>query len=284
MAKGKITRKQLKEDEVRTFGMKLYSFICENIRLCLIVLAALVVVFISVKAYNYRQDVVLRKSSQLLTWTINIFENGLMETDQTKREAALNQAISYAEQLVDDFPKSKAARQAQYLQGNAYYFMNDFDRAISSFQQYIQTAQTNEDRAKGYVALGYSFEDRFFYNEQDQSILRQAEKAYDQAIEFGKETYIEYQALLCKARLLELRYKNSEAMEIYEKIIADREQLELKMAKTSSVQGSGTDEPTKRPQRSQEEMLSQQIKMLMDLFSFAKTAELNLDRLKGEKI
>ncbi len=263
--------------------MKLYSFICENIRLCLIVLAALVVVYISVKAYNYRQDVVLRKSNQLLTWTINIFENGLMETDQTKRETALNQAISYAEQLVDDFPKSKATRQAQYLQGNAYYFMNDFDRAISSFQQYIETAQTNEDRAKGYVALGYSFEDRFFYNEQDQSILRQAEKAYDQAIEFGKGTYIEYQALLCKARLLELRYKNAEAMEIYEKIIADREQLELKMAKTSSVQGSGTDEPTKRPQRSQAEMLSQQIKMLMDLFSFAKTAELNLDRLKGEK-
>ncbi len=283
MAKGKITRKQLKEDEVRTFGMKLYSFIRENTRLCLIVLAALVVVYISVKAYNYRQDVALRKSNQLLTWTINIFENGLMETDQTKREAVLNQAISYAEQLVDDFPTSKAARQAQYLQGNAYYFMNDFDRAISSFQHYIQTAQTNEDRAKGYVALGYSFEDRFFYNEQDQSILRQAEKAYDQAIEFGKETYIEYQALLCKARLLELRYKNAEAMEIYEKIIADREQLELKMAKTSSVQGSGTDEPTKRPQRSQAEMLSQQIKMLMDLFSFAKTAELNLDRLKGEK-
>ncbi len=264
--------------------MKLYTFIRENIRLCLIILAALVVVIISVKIYSYRQDMVLRESNQLFTWAINIFENGLMETDQTKREAELRQAIGYAEQLVDEFPKSKAARQARYLQGNAYYFMSDFDRAISSFQHYIDTAQTNEDRAKGYVALGYSFEDRFFYNEQDQSILRQAEKAYDQAIELGKETYIEYQALLCKARLLELRYKNTEAMEIYEKIIADREQLKLKMAKTSSVQDSGTDEPTQWSQKSQAEMLSQQIKMLMDLFSFAKTAELNLDRLKGEKI
>lgn len=284
MAKGKITRKQLKEDEFRTFGMKLYSFVRENSRLCLIILAALVVVFIAREMYKYRQNRVLRESNDLLTWVINTFESGLTQTDQTKREAALKQTISSAEQLLEYYPKSKAARQARYFQGNAYYFMDDFDRAISSFQDYIQTAQTDEDRAKGYVALGYTFEDKFFNNEQDQSILLQAEKAYEQAIEFGKGTYIEYQALLCKARLLELRYKNEEAMEIYKKIIADREKLKLKIAKASSDQNSGTAGSKKQQQRSQAQMLSQQIKMLMNLFSFANTAELNLDRLQGEKI
>jgi tetratricopeptide (TPR) repeat protein len=284
MAKGKITRKELKEDEFRTFGMKVYTFVHDNSRLCFIVVIALVIAFISHRVYKDYQARALGRSNEIFTGAMSMFEAGMFETDQTRREAALKQAIIYAEQIIEEFPKSKAARQARYLEGNAYYFMNDFDRAISAFQYYINTAKDNQDRAKGFVALGYAFENKFFYNEQDQSILHEAEKAYDQAIDLGKGTYIQYQAMLCKARLLELRYKNDEAMEIYKKIIADRKKLEEKIAEASTDQGSQTNRATRRSQKTQAEMLSEQMKMLESLFSFEKTAELNLDRLKGEKL
>jgi tetratricopeptide (TPR) repeat protein len=270
MAKIKITKKQLKQDEVSTFGTKLYVYVTENWRTVIVVIAATMIVLIAIRIYSNRKIAVLEQSNELLTNVTGIFNAALAEPDAKKQEEYFKQALTWCDRLTQGFAGTDAARQAQYMKGNIYYFMNDFDRAITEFRRYSDSAKTDSDRARGYVALGYAFENKFFYQGTDQALLQEASKAYDLAAETGKGTYLEYQALLAKARLLELTFKDDEAAAIYEKIIKDRTSEEPAVA-------AG-------PKQDRRDLIYDNIKAAMNLFTYAKTAELSLERLKGEKM
>jgi tetratricopeptide (TPR) repeat protein len=270
MAKIKITKKQLKQDEVTNFGTKLYLYVRDHNREVIIALVVALVVLVGLRIYASRKAAALEESNNFLTNITGVFHMALAESDAKKREEYFKQVLTYCDRLIQGYGGTRAARQASFMKGNVYYFLNDFDRAITEFRRYIDSAQTNEDRARGYNALGYAFENKFFYQGTDQTLLQEATKAYDLAAEAGKGTYLEYQALLAKARLLELKFKDEEAMAIYEKVMKDR---------------APEERPVKASKKTERlDLLYQQIKDAMDLFSFAKTAELNLDRLKGEKL
>ncbi|MCX7766624.1 MAG: tetratricopeptide repeat protein [Candidatus Sumerlaeia bacterium] len=281
MGKIKITKKDLKEDEVKSLGVKLAQAIRDNSTYVIIGVAIIVAGLIAVKLYQYRQNIVLRESNKLLTIAMNIYERGLMQEDDPKRrEDYLREAIRSADQILRDFAGAKVARFALYLKGNAYYMLNEFDQAITVFQQYVETAKDNLDQAKGYIALGYCFENKFFYQQTDQGMLQQAMRAYEKAIELGKDTYLAYEGMFCKARLLELAGKKEQALAIYEQILKDREFVIKDFEQRSA-------EIAKVAQRNKETSLEQQIiQQIYDglrVFTFYKTAEMEITRLRGEK-
>lgn len=282
MGKIKITKRDLKEDEVKTFGMKVIAYVKENYTILIIALGIVVVGLIGFKLYQYRQQIILRESNKLFTYAINLYETGLMrENDPKRREDYLRESIRYCEQLVRDFPGARLVPVALYLEGNAYYMLNDFDQAITIFQRYVETVKDDVEKAKGYVALGYSFENKFFYQRTDQSILQQAMRSYERAIETGKDSYVAYEAMLCKARLLELMGKNDEAAALYEKVMNDRKFVidELKQ------QMAMHDKTGKRQKElTMEQQILQGINDALSIFTFYKTAELNLTRLRGQSI
>ncbi|MCD6386282.1 tetratricopeptide repeat protein [Candidatus Sumerlaeota bacterium] len=280
MGKIKITKRDLKEDEVKTFGVKLLTYAKENYTILIIALGIVVVGLIGFKLYQYRQQIVLRESNRLFTFAINLYEQGLMrESDPKRREDYLRESIRYCEQLLRDFPNARLAPIALYLEGNAYYMLNDFDQAITIFQRYVESTTDELEKAKGYVALGYSFENKFFYQRTDQSILRQAMRSYERAIEMGKDSYIAYEAMLCKARLLELMGKNDDAIALYEKVMNDRKFVIDELKQQMAMQ-----DKTKRGQKelTMEQQILKGINDALSIFTFYKTAELDLTRLRGQ--
>ncbi len=276
MGKIKITKKELKEDEVKTFLVRASTYLKENYTIVIIAIAVIVVAFIGFNLYRYRQNLVLEESNKLFTFAINLYERGLMtEEEAQRREEYLREAIRNCEQILRDYPNADIAPIALYLQGNAYYLLNDFDQSITIFQQYIETTPNNIEKAKGYAALGYAFENKFFYERTDQSILDQAMRAYERAIDLGGDSYIAYEAMLSKARLLELMDQKEKAVEIYEKVMADRKHVvEDFQKRVANLKEKGMD-------KTLEEEIVYQINNALQLFTFYKSAELELVRLEG---
>lgn len=277
MGKIKITKQDLKQDEVKTFGMHLVQYVRENYTLIIIVLALVLVGFIGLRLYKYRQSIVLSESNKLFTIALNLYEQGLMvEEDKQRREDFLNESIKTAEQVLRDYPNAKIARHATYLEGNAYFDLDDFDQAITMFQQYTETATDDLDAARGHIALGYCFENKFFFERTDTSIIQQAARSYEEALNLGKESYLAYEAMFCKARLLELQNRKDEAIVLYEKIMNDREFVFKDFEKR--VASISEDASTI------EQQVIQRMNSALQIFTFYKSAELELTRLRGQKI
>jgi tetratricopeptide (TPR) repeat protein len=282
MAKIKITKQDLKQDEVKSFGMKVGHYFQENYTFIIIILAVVVVGMIGLKLYQYRRAIVLRESNGLFMRVLNQYERGVMTADdQARRREFLEGSITTAEQLLRDFPSAKIARPTLYLEGNAYYLLNDYDQAITIFQQYVESARDNMDQAKGNIALGNCFENKFFYEQTDQGVLEQAMRAYERAINQAGESYLKYEAMLNKARLVELKGEKEEALAIYEDVMEAREfvvdDFNQRMAEIEELEQAKRDVPF-------EKQILKQVNEALTIFTFYKTAELEISRLKGQNI
>ena len=111
MAKIKITKQDLKEDEVKNIGMNAVHYVQENYTFIVIILAIVVVGLIGMRLYHYRQNIVLKESNTLFIKALNEYERGLMTTDDMeRRKEFLESCITSCEQLLRDFPGAKIAR------------------------------------------------------------------------------------------------------------------------------------------------------------------------------
>ncbi len=278
MGKIKITKKDLKEDEVQHFGMNVVTYIKENYTILVIILALIVVGFIGVRLYKYRQSIVMQESNKLFTVAINYYERAVMaEQEPQRRQDYLNECIKTCEQILRDYPGAKVSRVALFFEANAYYLLNDFDQAITLYQQYVESATNDLDEARGHISLGYCFENKFFYERTDQNILDQARREYERAIDLAGDSYLAYEGMLCKARLLELAGKKQEAIALYEKVMDDREFV----MKDFEQRVAALEE---RPQEelSIEQRIVKQVNSALKIFTFYRSAEMELTRLRGE--
>ncbi|MFH0792501.1 MAG: tetratricopeptide repeat protein [bacterium] len=280
MGKVKITRKDLKTDEVRTFGHELGDNLRQNARWYIAGAIAVVLVYSGIKMYQaYRVSNLEAANSEYAQVNAVFFEQALRMTDVKQRRDLLEQAATQFNDIATRYPNLYVGRQAAFQRANAFYFRNDFDQAISEFLSFINRAETDQEKAKGWLSLGYTYENKFFLSNQnkqqlselDKSLLRQSQEAYSKAEELGQGSYITYEAMLSRARLFELQFQDQEALAIYDKIIEERGKLRDQMSFETAGSAPKETDPVAR-----------QIKNIMALFSYVKTAEINRDRLKRE--
>jgi len=275
MAHIKISRKNLKEDGLRTFGTEAYDHIRTNQKKILIVLAALCVVLLGWKIYKIQKQSVLREANLLFSQAVNSFQNALYSESSEDQNNNLNMCMENAKRIASDYGSSPIANEAFYLQASAQFFKatspEDYDQAIRLFNEYIERVRSDNEKALGYISLGYSYENKYFLTD-DLQILPLAIKAYESGIDYGKDAASGAEAKLCKARLLELQYKDDQAKILYESV------KEQRKAKPLVSQAKEVD--FKDPQLN---FMYTQLNTMKNLFTFSQNAQFGLERIEGQK-
>lgn len=275
MTHSKISKKDLKEDELRSFGTSAYDYIQKHQKPIMIILAAICVVLIGYKIYSIQKRSELRETNLLFSEASNSFQMGLMAEKPEDRISNLNRCIENCKRIISDYGSSDIANYASYLQASAGFFKSssaaDYDEAIRMFNQYIEQVNAGKEKAMGYVGLGYCYENKYFLS-QDAQILDLAVKAYENAIELGKDQAVGAEAKLCKGRLLELQFKDDQAALLYQSVKDGR--------KYSPLVPSPAEEKFGDPQLT---MMFTQLNTMKDLFTFSQSAQFALERLEGQK-
>jgi len=276
MAHIKITRKAIREDEIRTFGMSVYDYISKNQKQILIVVVVFVVLFIGWKLYSIQKQNVMKETNLLFSQAASYFQMSLM-SEKPEQKAQLTQlCIDNCDRILNDYRSSPLAINTLYLKGSALFFKantaKDLDEPIALFNEYIMRSTTANDKAVGYVALGYAYENKYFLTE-DRHLLNSAMSAYGKAIELGKDSAVGADAKLCKARLLELQYKDDQAIALLNQVKQERK------SQVSEVQPGKTSD-YREPQM---EFMSQRLKSMQNFYTFYQAAQFAIDRLEGQK-
>jgi hypothetical protein len=276
MSRVKITKKDLKEDELRHFGHEVYDYVKKHQTKIMIIVAVVVIAFVGNKIYKVQHATTLRKANNIFSIATKSFQMGIMAETVEARNEKMNSCIGSCKRLQTEFGSTPLASHALYYQASAAFFKSskseDLDEPISLFNKYIQKAAGNNEKAVGYVGLGYSYENKYFLSD-DKQFLDQAIKAYEGAISNGKGKAAGSEAQLCKGRLLELQFKDDQAAILYEKVKKERKIKDLMKDLAPVIQYS---DPQAR-------YLSMQINNIKQLFSYSKTAQFSLERVEGQK-
>lgn len=236
MAKIKISKEELQHDEIMETSEKTIRWIKENLTAILVGIAVFVVAYSAVTFYKANRHSSLIAANDALAAVMDKYETAIFEHPwaSPERSTQLATVAAEAEAVQKDFAGTPIARQALFLQANAYYQAGDeigaaltsgeaenTQRAIELFTRYASEAKTPFDRAKGNLSLGYANENAFFLTNKDVS-YQNAVAAYDSVIEEGEAGFLRYEAMLAKGRLLEFQGQTAKARELYERIMKER--------------------------------------------------------------
>lgn len=271
----KISRKNLKEDEIRTFGMNIYDYIGKNQKQLLIVAGVFVILFIGWKLYSIQKQNVMKETNLLFSQAASYFQMTLMAEKPEQKEQLTQLCLDNCNRILNDYRSSPLAINTLYLKGSVLFFKaataKDLDEPVTLFNEFITRSTTVNDKAMGYVALGYAYENKYFLSE-DRQLLNSAMSAYEKAIELGKDSAVGAEAKLCKARLLELQYKDDQAIALLNQVKQERK------PQASGIAGKASD--YRDPQL---EFMSQQLKNMQNFLTFSQAAQFAIDRLEGQK-
>lgn len=269
----RITRKTLKEDEVRSLWFRALAWANENRKPLLMATAAVVVAILFVVGWRQRATARAASANIILSRARNEVEIALFAQSEDERQARFESAKEKLQMVLDAYGRTKLAPYAVYLLGNIAFFQNNYDDAERYFQEYIELVDDPVEKADGYIALGYTYENKFFWTPQeaeDRVWLERAEKSYLQAEDLTSGTMQHYMAMHCRARLYDLEMDQQEkAKELYARVAEERK-IEPR-------------EPPGAPNRTPQEMMLRQLMQAKHLFTLAETARLRLEQLEASE-
>lgn len=203
----KLSKKELKSpDAFQTTFEKMGDYVSENKARVMAVgtaLACAVVIAVGIYFYwNYY-------SSSALKLYAKVQEN-IMKSGDNKETA--NENIKIFKELIEKYPHSWSGRMAYYHLGNIYYNGGEIDKAINSYEKFVDKAGSDKTGVKflALTSLGYSYEVKNDY--------KQALKYFEQA----QSTYnigFEMIGLRNIARTYEELNNKQKALEFYKKAL-----------------------------------------------------------------
>ncbi len=222
----KLTREDLERDEVAESLQEMAATLRENrMKILVVCLGAILIAAVGWGYKSYRDKIKIEASAVFYQANVVFSEIPSMK-DEQERTKQLESTISSLQGLIEKYPDSVSAREAIFLQGNCYYTMDKLDKARETFQKYIEKAKTNDDRAKGEIALGYALENQIYLSGNQVEMkpkIEEAKAEYKKAEEQAvPKSFQYYEALMCQARLLELTAHDAEALEIYKRVMKER--------------------------------------------------------------
>ena len=275
----KLTQAELEQDEVALTIQELIDSLKANrVKLLTIAAAAALMIMIGVGYKSYRERVRI-ESSEILNKANGLFLEIPRMGDEEERKKKLQETIGALQTLIDRYKDSPAAREALYLEGNCYFYMDESGKAKELYQSFINQAGTDEERARGEIALGYAIENEIYLTKEkadQQPHVEEAKKHFQSALEIAPpKSYLYYFALMSQARILELTSHDQEALDIYSRVVAER---------PSPVLAAEGFDPNKRPDFSGGlmEFAKQQVTQQLSQLSLFTTAMLRKDRLEAQ--
>lgn len=181
------------------------------------------------------QEAAIRLNAAATLYNRVVLDRGISREDA---ERSLRDAITYCDDVRDQYPGTPAAHLALYVKGSCHFerlyhyvgtgeqerSLEYLDQAIAAFREYGEEATGNHDRAKGLIAEASCYENRAFIT-NDSELMRTAITRLDEAARLGQGSYLEAQALISRARCLEGLGQRDEARLTYEQVIRQRASL-----------------------------------------------------------
>jgi tetratricopeptide (TPR) repeat protein len=222
MAAKKIRRQDLKKDEVAETVEALVEDLQRH-RTAILAVVGLLVLIVggTVISTRHSQNVAL-ENTRLLRGAHEALSFAVMTDDADQRRRELQAAADSLQMLVDKRGADPAGLHALYLQADIYYAMEDFDRAAATFENYIQKAKTPEDRARGEIALGQTYESQSFLDDDPARLVAALDRYERAAAGAPGDSYVHYHALLNQGRVLELQGEDDRALSVYRTIVENR--------------------------------------------------------------
>lgn len=221
-AKHHMDREELKRDEVAETLTTLVDDFNRH-RTAILATVGVVVLVIGIwVTFSRRSEDAAIQNAEIFDAAHALIEGARFAEDDEERNIDLRKAIDSLQTLVDKRGASPAGLHALFVQGNAYYTMDDFAGAATVYEKYIREGGTNETTAKGAIALGQTYESQSFLEEDSQKLeeaLRQYERA---ASAVPSDTYLHALALMNQGRVHELRGDTEKALAAYSTVAENR--------------------------------------------------------------
>lgn len=252
--KKKLTRKQFltQDDEVMSFMKKAVIWLKKNANLIIFGVIGIGIVAAAIWGIRYKKESDLRNSAKLLTEARANYhakveeESGIADDLQSEKsfkntKEKYTAAVNTLDQLLKLYPSSANAEDALFLKADAYYHMSEYDKAILTYQQYLE-----KYKAKGAYSVealsstGYSYEAKGDYQE--------AAKVF-QKIADDYQSYLLRDSIFMElGRCYEQMKAWDKAKDVYQKVVANfsdspllkNAQSKLTMINSGSVQAVPT--------------------------------------------
>ncbi|MEW6187663.1 MAG: tetratricopeptide repeat protein [Thermodesulfobacteriota bacterium] len=197
--KKKISKKELlkKPDEFITFSNRAFNWIKDHTRMTIAVVSGVILVvvfFFGLTTYQKRQDRLGHEKY------FSALENGNPD-----------QKLKKLEEVIGNYPRTKAAQTARVNLADLYYQKKDFPRAISAYQSALEKGKFSGDIKTLILGnLAYAYEQK--------GDLQQAVSVFSR-ISQEKESVIQEDSLLNLGRVYLKMGKKNEAKATYQNFI-----------------------------------------------------------------
>ncbi|MCK4534427.1 MAG: tetratricopeptide repeat protein, partial [Syntrophobacterales bacterium] len=153
----KFTKKELEQpDEFHTIGWKVLQYISEHRnRFYAAGAAALLIIILSGGWYFYRLNYE-NKAERMYSSAYNSYS--LQGSSSDMKDAYLEATRIY-EDLVKEYPGSRAATLSFYNMGNIYFNIGEVEKSIEAYKTFLKrSGKDNILSALAYYGLGYCYE------------------------------------------------------------------------------------------------------------------------------
>lgn len=155
----KITKKELKQpDQFQSVASRVFQYISEHRQKIYLAsgIAGLVVLLLvvwGIYRYSYEQKANVMYSHAYNSYTL------AGDTEDEKK--AYSEALATYDKLIAQYPRSDAARLAFYNTGNIYYMLDDIDKSIDAYRNFLkQSKRFGMMTSLAYYGLGYCYEEK----------------------------------------------------------------------------------------------------------------------------
>lgn len=205
-----LTKKELEQpDEFHTIGWEAMQYISEHRNKFYIAgVVALAIIILFMGWYFYRLNYE-NKAERMYSSTY--YSYSLPGNSSDMKDAYLKATLMY-ENLVKEYPDSRAATRSFYNMGNVYFNIGETEKSIEAYKTFLKRSRKNNILiALTYYGLGYCYEKNKDYDN--------ALKSFEDSNNGIKGTQFESINYANMARIYEKMGKQKEALEFYRKAV-----------------------------------------------------------------
>ena len=205
-----LTKKELEQpDEFHTIGWEAMQYISEHRNKFYIAgVVALAIIILCMGWYFYRLNYE-NKAERMYSSTY--YSYSLPGNSSDMKDAYLKATLMY-ENLVKEYPDSRAATRSFYNMGNVYFNIGETEKSIEAYKTFLKRSRKNNILiALTYYGLGYCYEKNKDYDN--------ALKSFEDSNNGIKGTQFESINYANIARIYEKMGKQKEALEFYRKAV-----------------------------------------------------------------
>ena len=212
----KLSKKEIEQPDHFITAMDAFQAYIKTHRMkFLICLGALIVVMVVGLAWYLYDKSIEKEAQKLYSTAYSTLAQINRNLNDPTAKSKVSEVIKAYDDLIAKYPGTKAALIARYDLGNLYFWMNEIDKAIKDYDEFIsRTREGNDLRNFAYSGLGYCYENKKDYSKA----LDMFQKALQskEGTSFAGIIYYEI------AAIYEIQGKKAEALKQYHKALEQK--------------------------------------------------------------